>query len=272
MIRSLDARTRMSRNGKGPLPARASFQPIQTEHVFAGVPQPGRNFSRLKRPISGTEVAIEQLCDFFSRARLLDLVQGSPYVFVEAAVRVWNLTLLRFAGLKLDLLRGAHFGFGLAANKNSRSRRAGWYQLENQSANGLRLVLSGSTRQSIRPFKAVWSLNSHLPILAGSRSGDGHPPLSAFVTECVLDTHNNFPAHLSIAEILQVDHHAHRIAILPRAGRTFCQCKPKHLLVNMSTEVFRAFRPSCVLGFGVLDLSIAVDHVEHHFQNESLLG
>ena len=32
------------------------------------------NFSHLKRLVSGAEVAIEQLCDFFSRAWLFDLV------------------------------------------------------------------------------------------------------------------------------------------------------------------------------------------------------
>jgi hypothetical protein len=103
----------------------------------------------LKRPISGTEVAIKQLGNFFSRARLLDLIQRSKDVFVEAAVRIWRVTHLRFSGLKVEMLRGAHVVFRLAASKNSRSEGTGWYQLENQSANCLRLVLSGSTRQSI---------------------------------------------------------------------------------------------------------------------------
>jgi hypothetical protein len=51
-----------------------------------GIPQPGRNFFSLKRPISWAEVAIEQLCDFFSRARFLDLVQRSQNVLVETVV------------------------------------------------------------------------------------------------------------------------------------------------------------------------------------------
>jgi hypothetical protein len=42
-----------------------------------GVPQPGADFSDLKRSILRTEVAIRQLGYFLSGARLLDLVQGS---------------------------------------------------------------------------------------------------------------------------------------------------------------------------------------------------
>ncbi len=155
------------------LSARAISQPIQTEHVFLGVAQPGRNFPHLKRLISGAEVAIEQLCDFLSRARLLDLVQGSQNMLVETVTRVWNLAHLRFSLLTADLLKGAHFAFGLVLQDNSSgSGGTGRYQLENQSANCLRLMLPGSTRQSIRPFKAVESFHSEFPILAGSRSGD----------------------------------------------------------------------------------------------------
>ncbi len=94
------------------------------------------------------------------------------------------------------------------------SEGTGRYQLENQSANCLRLMLPGSTRQSVRPFKAVEPFNSQIPILAGSRSGDRHPPLSAFVAECVLDTRSDFSPQLSITEILQLNRHWHRIAIL----------------------------------------------------------
>ena len=79
------------------------------EHVFLGVAQPGRNFSRLKRLFSRAKVAIEQLCDFFNRARLLDLVQGSEDMLVETVVLIWNLARLRFSGSKADLLEGAHF-------------------------------------------------------------------------------------------------------------------------------------------------------------------
>ena len=90
-------------------------------------------------------------------------------MLVEMVVHVWNLAHLRFSGLKADLLKGAHFVFGLVLlNKNSGSGGTGRYQLENQSANCLRLTLPGSARQSIRPFKAVEPFNSHFPILARS--------------------------------------------------------------------------------------------------------
>jgi hypothetical protein len=46
------------------------------------------------------------------------------------------LAHVRFSGLKADLLKGAHFVFGLLLqNKNSGSGRTGRYQLENQSTN-----------------------------------------------------------------------------------------------------------------------------------------
>ena len=116
-------------------------------------------------------------------------------MLVETVVRIWNLAHLRFSGLKADLLKGAHFVLGLVLqNKNTGSGRTGRYQLKNQSANCLKLMLPGSTRQSIRPFKAVEPFNPQLPILTGSRSGNRHTPLSTFVAECVLDTRSNFSA------------------------------------------------------------------------------
>jgi len=133
-------------------------------------------------------------------------------MLVERVVRIWNLAHLRFSG---DLLKGTHLVFGLVLqNKSNGSGGTGRYQLENQSTNCLRLMLPGSTRQSIRPFKAVQPFNSEFPILAGSRSGNRYTPLSTFVAKCVLDTRSNFSAYLSITEILQLDRHWHRIAIL----------------------------------------------------------
>jgi hypothetical protein len=157
--------------------------------------QPGGNFSHLKGLVFGAEVAIEQPCNFFSCAWLFDFVQGSPDMVVETVFRIWHLAHLRFSGSKADLLKGAHFVFGLVLqNKSSGSRGTGRYQLENQSTNCLRLLLPGSTRQSIRPFKAVEPFHSQFPFLTGSRSGDRHPPLSAFVAERMFDTRNNFSA------------------------------------------------------------------------------
>jgi len=123
----------------------------------------------------------------------------------------------------VDLLRGAPCR---SAVRNSRSRRTGWHELENQSANCLRLVFSGSTSQNIRLFKSVGSLNSHLPIFARARSGDRHAPLSWFVTQCVLKTSNNFPTQLSITEILQLNRQSHRTAILLKCLLPLCWCKP----------------------------------------------
>ena len=67
-------------------------------------------------------------------------------MLVETVVRIWNLAHLRFSVLKADLLKRAHFLFGLLLqSKNSGSGRMGRYQLENQSTNCLRLMLPGST-------------------------------------------------------------------------------------------------------------------------------
>ena len=93
-----------------------SAMPAQTGHVVFGVAQPGRNFSHLKRLVSRAEVAIEQLCDFFSRGRFFYLVQGSQDMLVETVVRFWNLAHLRFSG---DLLKGTHLVFGLVLQDKS---------------------------------------------------------------------------------------------------------------------------------------------------------
>ena len=96
-------------------------RPIQREHVFLGAAQPGRNFSHLKRLISGAEVAIEQLCEFLSRARLFDLVQRSEDMSAETVVRIWNLAHVQFSGLKANLLKGAHFLSGLLLQNKKRT-------------------------------------------------------------------------------------------------------------------------------------------------------
>jgi hypothetical protein len=134
--------------------------------------------------------------------------------FAEKSEVIRNLTHLLPSSLRVNLLRDAQFLFGLAAGKNCALRRTAWHELQSQSADCLELVLSGSLGQSIRPFKPVWSFDSHLPILASVRSGDGHAPLSWFVTQGVLYTRNNFPAQLRIPEILQLDRYSHRTAIL----------------------------------------------------------
>ena len=55
-------------------------------------------------------------------------------MLVETLVRVWNLAHLRFSSLKADLLKRAHFVFGLLLqNKNSEPGGTGRHQLESRS-------------------------------------------------------------------------------------------------------------------------------------------
>jgi len=73
----------------------------------------------LKGPISWAEVAIEQLCYFFSRARSLDLVQRSQDMLVEMVVQ--HLAPHAFAVLGLEGRPAARcsFVFDLAAKKTA---------------------------------------------------------------------------------------------------------------------------------------------------------
>ena len=78
-------------------------------------------------------------------------------------------------------------------------------------------MLSGRTAQRIRSFKAVRSFHPHLPILARAGSGDGHSPVASSVGKRVFDSRSNFPAQLSIAEILQFDCHPFHCILSPEA-------------------------------------------------------
>jgi len=78
------------------------------QNRVVGVPQPSGNLGCLKRSISGTEVPIQQLGDLLSGARFFDLVQRSPYVFVETTIRIWLFAHRQFSGREANLLRGAH--------------------------------------------------------------------------------------------------------------------------------------------------------------------
>ena len=44
-------------------------------------------------------------------------------MLVETVFRIWNLAHLRFSGLKADLLKGAHFAFGLVLQKQEQRLR-----------------------------------------------------------------------------------------------------------------------------------------------------
>jgi len=87
------------------LPARPGSQPEQTKDVIRGIPQPGRDFFGLKRLVFGAKLAIDQLCDFLSRAWLSDLVQRPPDVFIKA-IRIVGRAHLRSSGWETNLLRG----------------------------------------------------------------------------------------------------------------------------------------------------------------------
>jgi hypothetical protein len=78
----------VNREGREGLPAWTVLKPIQMQDCIAGIPQPIGNLSGLKRWISGAEVPIQQFGYLLSGARSFDLVQGSPYVFVETAIRI----------------------------------------------------------------------------------------------------------------------------------------------------------------------------------------
>ena len=81
---------------------------MQIQYVLVCVPQPSRHFSRLERRIPGTEVAIEHVSDFFGRAWLSDLVQGTPYVFVEG-IRIWNLAHFWLSGVGSQFVERCSF-------------------------------------------------------------------------------------------------------------------------------------------------------------------
>ena len=212
MVNQTHSRERSFCEGCEGLPARTALKPIQLQDRMIGIPQPSGNFSCLKRSISGTEVPIQQLGYLLSSAWFLDLVQGSPYMFVETTIRIWQFAHQRFSGREANLLRRAHSCGSVAAVQKQQLRGTTRYQLENQSANCLRLTLSGRTGQRIRSFKAVPSFHPHLPILARAGSSDGHSPVASSVGKRVFDSRSNFPAQLSIAEILQFDCHSHSTA------------------------------------------------------------
>jgi hypothetical protein len=65
-------------------------------------------------------------------------------------------------------------------------------------------VLSNARYQDVGSLEPIWSFNSHLPVLTGSCSSDGHTPVATSVSECVFDVRSDFLAKLSLPEILQL--------------------------------------------------------------------
>ena len=64
-------------------------------------------------------------------------------------------------------------------------------------------MLTGGSRESIRPFKAIGSLHAQVPVLSRTRSGNRYAPITLSPTECVFQVSSNVAAQLSVAEILQ---------------------------------------------------------------------
>jgi len=97
MVNQIRSRELSFCEGREGLPAWTARKPIQMQDSIVGVPQPSGNLSCLKRSISGTEVPIQQLGYLLRCAWFLDLVQRSPYVFVETTIRIWQFAHQRFS-------------------------------------------------------------------------------------------------------------------------------------------------------------------------------
>ena len=90
--------------------------------------------------------------------------------------------------------------------------RFGWRQEpKNKHPDCSRVVLTGGTRESIRAFKSIRSVDSHIPVLSRSRSGNSYAPFPLPPAECVLQVSSNVAAQLSVAEIQQFDRDSHPI-------------------------------------------------------------
>ncbi len=101
------------------------------------------------------------------------------------------------SGWEADLLRGAHLSV-----ISARIRTHAQEKLLGPTGESIcELLQVHAPRQpNIRPFKSIWSLNSHFPGFTGARSCDGHSPPSSPICEGVLDARHNFLAQLGISE------------------------------------------------------------------------
>jgi hypothetical protein len=70
------------------LPTRPNPQPVESQGFILGVPQPFRDLLCLECAIPRVQFMIEQLGNFFDRARFPDFVQSSRDVPVERASRI----------------------------------------------------------------------------------------------------------------------------------------------------------------------------------------
>ena len=75
-------------------------------------------------------------------------------------------------------------------------------------------MLTCRTRQTVRAFESMGSLNAHLPVLTRPGCSDRNAPCTLSIAECVFDLRSNFAAQLSISEVLQLNVDSHNFAIL----------------------------------------------------------
>jgi hypothetical protein len=93
------------------------------------------------------------------------------------------------------------------------------YQSYDERPDRRRFVLTGCSRETVRPFKSVRSLNMHVPALSRTRSGDRNTPVALSITECVLNVRGDLSTQLGITEILQLNRDSHHVTIL---SKTHC--------------------------------------------------
>ncbi len=73
-----------------------------------GRTQPVCYFLGLERQFTCTKIAIEQLRNFFRRARLSDLIERSAHMFFQVTVCLWCMSKVRISVLKLGWVGAAH--------------------------------------------------------------------------------------------------------------------------------------------------------------------
>lgn len=100
--------------------------------------------------------------------------------------------------------------------KKIRSGSRGRRQPYDKRPNRRRFVLTGCSRETIRPFKSVRAFDTHLPALGRPRSGDGNTPVALPISEGVLHVHCDLTAQIGIPEILQLNCDWHRLTILSK--------------------------------------------------------
>ena len=78
-------------------------------------------------------------------------------------------------------------------------------------------MLACGTGQTVRTLKSMGSVHSQIPVVRRSRSTDRHAPCALATAEPVFEEHSDFPAELTVPEILQFNRDSHLKGILPKA-------------------------------------------------------